>query len=454
MPMFSCFGEAWTFITSLVMGVTMVMGVSAVTSAPSYMLNYYKYVLGDEDAEPKHEKFWQTVLTFYVVVTMVTQTIFEPVNLTTFCCRFSLGFRISASCALMLIELLVILLVPVFPNVSETGAIVALMMMAFVGGVGRAFYENTGYALFGPCPPIMTSGFVIGAAISGLFTSILEIIIKASMSEEYESVKIQSYIYFSIAIAVIVLTVIMYFILSKNSFAKKYVAEFRSKRGFCANIYRKSKKTVTPDANEDEIEDYVGNGVTNEEHSAAGVVQTKEEEVEELTTAELIQSVKLWPVIKKIYAMQFSCFFTYFTSYLLFPGVMLAVDYDDAWYGTIVMAIFNAADLTGRLMCLIKCLWPPRRWVVIGTLLRLLLYPLMILCATHHIPTHAAAYVLTALAGITNGYFATISITYAPESEGINTNGERALAGQATGVCLLFGVSTGSLLQLAVMLKL
>ncbi|KAH9599762.1 Equilibrative nucleoside transporter [Trypanosoma melophagium] len=416
------------------------------------MLNYYKYILGDENAETEKEQFWKTVLTFYVVVTMVTQTIFEPVNLTTFCCRLSIAFRISVSCMLMLVELFVILLLPVSSTVSETGSMVALMLMAFVGGVGRAFYENTGYALFGPCPPMMTSGFVIGAAISGLFTSIVEIIIKASMSDDFGSVKIQSYIYFSIAIAVIIITLTMFFLLSRNSFAKKFVAEFRSKRGFLSNIYRKSKKTAVSGAKEVEPGDCAGNGVAEGQFSAAADGEDKEEV--ELTTAELLQSVKLWPVIKLIYAMQFSCFFTYFTSYLLFPGVMLAVDYDDPWYGTIVMAVFNAADLAGRLLCLIKSIWPPRKWVVIGTLLRLILYPLMILCATHHIPTHAAAYVLTALLGVSNGFFATISVTYAPESEGINTNGERALAGQATGVCLLFGVSTGSLLQLPILLKL
>ncbi|KEG07196.1 putative nucleoside transporter-like [Trypanosoma grayi] len=155
MAFFSCFGECWTFITSLVMGVTMVIGVSAVTSAPSYMLDYYKYVAGDEGTEPKNEKFWETVLTFYTVVTMVTQTIFEPVNLTTFCCRLSLRFRLLASGVLMLLELLVILLLPTSSGVSEEGAMAAVLLMAFVGGIGRVFYENTGYALFGPCPPTM-----------------------------------------------------------------------------------------------------------------------------------------------------------------------------------------------------------------------------------------------------------------------------------------------------------
>ncbi|ORC88559.1 nucleoside transporter-like [Trypanosoma theileri] len=453
--MFTSLGAALTFVTSLAVGITMVVGVNALNSAPSYMLDYYKYVVGREDAVPNNEKFWQTVLTFYQVVTMVTQTIFSPLNLTTFCCRFSVMFRLSAASLLMLIELLVILVLPVSSTVSENGAIVALMIMAFVGGVGRAFYENTGYALFGPCPTVMMTAVMTGVSVSGSLTSVLQIIIKASMSDSFESVKIQSYIYFSLGIGVIVVTLALLILLSTtNSYAKKYVAEFRSKRGFCANIYRKSKRIAVSEPTGDELAVSGGDGVIVEECSTPGTMRNKEEEEEELTTAELIQSVKLWPVIKKIYGLQFSCFFTYFISYLLFPGVMLAVDYDDAWYGTIVMAVFNGADLIGRLMCLIKCLWPPRRWVIIGSVLRLVLFPLMILCATHHIPTHAAAYVIAFLIGMTGGFIGTMSMTYTPETEGINTNGERALAGQASGACLLLGIAMGSLLQLPIMLKL
>ncbi|ESL11855.1 nucleoside transporter [Trypanosoma rangeli SC58] len=448
MSLFSSYSEAWTFLTCIIMGITMVMGVSAVTSAPSYMTDYYKYVANDENAKPKNEKFWRTVLTFYLVVTMVTQTVFEPVNLTTFCCRLSLYFRLYASCVLMLLELLVLLLIPMNSSTSESAAIAALMVMAFVGGFARAFYENTGYALFGPFPPAMISVFVVGAAVSGLVMSILQIIIKASMSDSYYSVRKQAVIYFSIAIAIIFVTMLMLWSLSKNSFSRGYVAELRSKHGFFANIYRKRKMTHDPS---------VGSAEALEEDSKkedGEAVSYPSESVEPLTTAELLQMVKLWPIIKKIYSMQFACFYTFFISFLLFPGVMLAVDEKDPWYGTIVVAVYNAADLVGRLFSLVRSLQASRRWVVIGALLRTLLVPLLVLCAKGYIPTFGAAHTVSGVLGLTNGYYATMSVYYTPETEGLNSDGERALAGQATGVCLLFGVSAGSLLQLAIVLAL
>ncbi|RNF09943.1 nucleoside transporter [Trypanosoma conorhini] len=448
MAIINSYSEAWTFLTSIVMGITMVMGVSAVTSAPSYMTDYYKYVANDPNAKPGNAKFWRTVLTFYLVVTMVTQTVFEPVNLTTFCCRLSLKFRLYASCVLMLLELLVLLLIPVSSSTSENAAIAALMIMAFVGGFARAFYENTGYALFGPFPSIMIGAFVIGAAVSGLVMSVLQITIKASMADDYYSVRKQAFIYFSIAIGIIVVTMIMLWSLSKNSFSRRHVAELRSKRGFFANIYRKRKEAPEPTTGSVEV---LEEEAKQDEGDASA---SPAESVEGPTTAELLQTVKLWPIIKKIYPMQFSCFYAYFLSFLLFPGVMLAMDEEDPWYGTIVVAVFNAADLVGRLLCLIKACWVPRRWVVIGALVRTLLVPILVLCAKRYIPTFAAAYTVSGVLGMTNGYLATISVSYTPDTEGLNSDGERALAGQATGVCLLFGVSTGSLLQLAIVLAL
>ncbi|EKF39255.1 nucleoside transporter-like, putative [Trypanosoma cruzi marinkellei] len=447
MSFFSSFGEAWLFLTSIVMGITMVMGVSAVTSAPSYMTRYYKYILKDDGAVPANQKFWDTVLTFYVVVTMVTQTIFEPMNLTTFCRRFSLNFRLQTACVLMLVELLVLLLIPVSSNVSEKSAMAALMVMAFVGGVGRAFYENTGYALFGTCPPTTISAFVIGAAVSGALTSALQIIIKASMSDDFNSVKKQAYIYFSTAIGIIVVTMIMLWSLSKNSFARERILELRSKRSFFANIYRKHTAEIRSNVVPGDLTDL---NEEKEENLGNDCASSGEDPYE---TGWLL-SVRLWPIIKKIYPVQFSCFFTYFMTFLLFPGVLLAVDVNDSWYGTIVVAVFSFGDLFGRLLCLIRRLWLPRRWVVICTFLRLLLVPLMVLCAKGYIRSLAAAHVISTVTGITNGYLATISVSYGPETEGLETDGEKALAGQAIGVCLLFGVSTGSLLQLAIVLAL
>uniref|UniRef100_A0A0A9Y2G4 Equilibrative nucleoside transporter 4 n=1 Tax=Lygus hesperus TaxID=30085 RepID=A0A0A9Y2G4_LYGHE len=118
------------------------------------------------------------------------------------------------------------------------------------------------------------------------------------------------------------------------------------------------------------------------------------------------------------------------------------------------MAVYNFGDLFGRILSMVKAFWPSRRVVVIGSCVRVIFIPILILCAKGIIPTQMAGYVLTAILALTNGYFGTLTMVYTPLSSGLITDGERALAGQCTGVCLLIGCSIGVLLQLAVVLVL
>lgn len=529
------------FLTSLVVGITMVMGVNAVNSAPSFMLDYYKYIGDGENATPKNPTFWTNILTFYTITTLVAQTIHEPTNLTTFMCRFSLLFRLEMSILLMIVELLVIVIMP-HTGSSEYGAMAALIIVAYIGGVGRAFFENTGYAMFGPCPSKMLSGMLVGSAVSGALVSVIQIVLKASMEDTYSSILMQSVLYFSLSLGIIFISAVLLVGLLFNPFAKQYIAEFRSRRGPIANIYRPAKLTSVEASNgrlhgEDGGEDghvhspsspqeahlglgkpsrgatatlelsYVGDddvlfddrvalpreetearrqnrggapsveptasrqpqvgtsslpedldGLDGTGHDPKQIYSSDDEDgaedvKEPPTTAELLQGVRLWPVIKSISPMMLSCLLTFGITYLMYPGVLLAVS-ADGWYQTIVMAVYNFGDLFGRVLSMWKRIWPSRKVVLIGSIARLLFVPLLFLNALGKIPGTAAAYVFTALLALSNGFFGTLSMVYAPETSTLHTEGERALAGQATGVCLLLGCSVGSLVQLALVLPL
>lgn len=489
--------EVLMFSTSLLVGLSMVMGSNAINAAPSFMLEYYKYVDGSADATTHRPTFWKNVLTFYTVITLVSQAIHEPTNLTTFMCRFSLLFRLEVAAAGMILELLVVMLVPRGPG-GEVGAIVALMIMAYVGGASRAYFENTGYALFAPCPTKMISGMLIGSPLSGALMSVLQIILKASMPDTFDSIFAQSAIYFSISIGIIFAAAVLLALLLVNPYAQRYVSEFRSRRNPFRNIYRpldhERRQQLASDVPlenadmlfDDRVRDTAlepvregdvdGGGLSLQDHSSeeeeregeevvgAGVVKPstgsvmdsvlEEGKEEPLTTAELLQEAALWPVIKKIYPMLISCFLSFGVTYLVYPGVMLAVDPDDGWYTTLNVAVFNLCDLAGRIFCMWKRAWPPRWFIVVGSIVRILLFPYLFLCAVHIIPTQAAAYVGTAVLAVTTGYFGTLSMVYGSDTPSLASAAERALAGQAGGVCLLLGCAIGSLLQLAVVLPL
>ncbi|KAG5510113.1 hypothetical protein JKF63_07009 [Porcisia hertigi] len=519
--------------TSLVLGMTMVMGVNAINSAPSFMLDYYKYLAGSEAAEPRSPVFWKNILNFYTVVTIVAQAIHEPTNLTSFMCRFSLLFRLQVSCVLMLIELFVILIMP-HTHTPEYGAIAAMMIMAYIGGAARAYFENTGYALFAPCPPTALTGMLIGSPLSGALVSLLQIILRASMPESYDAVLLQSLIYFCLAMGIIFLAGVLLAALLYNSYARKHVAELRSSRSPWANIYRPrqavkevsnggtcSKRgaagsqggvasgcltdsdseqgnagmllemvpgNVAASGNrvryhpntlfddhvlihpreDHEMEPVTQAGAANSSYPLitsaqveAHVVSLPKGALEKklngacagddgnLTTAELLQEVKLWPVVKKIYPMMIACFLAFCVTYLVYPGIILAADSADGTFTTFVMAAFNFADLLGRLLTLSRRLWTPRKVILIASIVRIVLVPLLFLCATHTIPSKAAVYVFTVITGLSNGFVGTLSMVYSPDTPSLSTEGERAMAGQLTGVCLLVGCAVGSLIQLA-----
>ncbi|KPA76976.1 nucleobase transporter (NT4) [Leptomonas pyrrhocoris] len=518
--------------TSLMVGLTMVMGINAINSAPSFMLNYYEYLAGREGAKPRSPVFWKQILNFYTVVTIVAQAVHEPTNLTSFMCRFSLLFRLEVSCALMIIELLVILLMP-HTHVSEYSAIAALMIVAYLGGAARAYFENTGYAMFGPCPPVMLSGMLVGSALAGALLSVVQIVLLASMPSTYNAGLTQSLIYFCTAIGIICISGLLLTLLLFNPFARRYIAEFRSHRSPWANIYRhrKTVKTLSgkssaqPGASksyseaaggavdagaqryldnsssssdaEDERELHeavLENGdhrcedvlfddreyANREEREAAAAKEARraadgkltcadlnehrslsvekaaahdEGEVDEgLTTAELLQEVKLWPVIKKIWPMMLTCFLTFGITYLIYPGIMLAVDSSNDWYTTLIMTVYNFADLFGRIASMWKRLWPPRNSILIVAISRIIFVLLIVLCALHKIPSKVPPYIFAALMGVSNGFIGTLSIVYSPETPSLTTDGERAMAGQVTGACLLIGCAVGSLVQLALVL--
>ncbi|KPI85005.1 nucleobase transporter (NT4), partial [Leptomonas seymouri] len=475
--------------TSLMVGLTMVMGINAINSAPSFMLDYYKYLAGSETAQPRSPVFWRQILNFYTVVTIVAQAVHEPTNLTSFMCRFSLLFRLELSCAVMMVELLVILIMPQ-THVTEYSAIVAMMIVAYLGGAARAYFENTGYAMFGPCPPIMLSGMLVGSALSGALLSVVQIILLASMPSTYNAVLTQSLIYFCMAIGIIFVSGLLLSALLYNPFARRYIAEFRSRRSPWANIYRPRKvkklpavalaqldtdgsiERAAPCAVGDRIQCYLDNSSDDErelreevldeqrlvddhyrhadmlfddreyanreereaaaarepnstvcgvadcadldEHSTASVAKGEvdnEGKVEEgLTTAELLQEVKLWPVIKKIWPMMLTCFLTFGVTYLIYPGIMLAVDSSNVWYTTLIMTVYNFADLIGRVCSMWKRLWPPRSSILIVAIARIVFVLLIILCALHKIPTQVPAYIFTALVGLSNGFIGTLSM--------------------------------------------
>ncbi|CCW68332.1 unnamed protein product [Phytomonas sp. Hart1] len=470
---FTNFSELVLFFTSIVSGMVILLGLNAVNATPPFMLEYYKYIKHDEHAVSDYPNFWRNVLTYYCIVTEVTQAVLQPVNLLPFFRRFSYLFRLELGCMISMMELLITLLMPHI-GASESGAVVGILMAAFVGGLGRAIFENTVFALFGTCPPKIIIGAMIGVPASGVLMSVLQIILIGCMPSNFKSVFKQSIIYFSIGIGLITVSVLLLILLFFNKFAKGFIPELRSTRSAWRNIYRPLKLSEElPQNDPSKISLKNEHGSTHEAGNDAtsspqlDIFATTDSEPkkqssspqddtnidpEGLISTELLQRVRLWDVIKKIYTMQIACFLNFFVTLLIFPGVFLKINFTDIWYTTLVIAIFNFTDFISRGVLIWKKLRISRKMVLILSIARIALIPLVILCGMHIIPGKMPGYILSGILGISNGYVGTLSMMYAPTSPGLRGNGDHAMAAQACDGALMLGCSLGALSQLGVVL--
>ncbi|ORC86070.1 putative nucleobase transporter [Trypanosoma theileri] len=438
------------------------MPINALTSAPSYMVDYYKYVTGNPEAEPNIPVFWANILTFYNVVSLVTQILCGPTVLTRAARSLSLTTRFILALSFMMVEVLVIVVMPE-GKVSQTAAIVVFVLVTIVAGAGKSYLEATCYVLVGTMPPKFMSAVMFGCGFSGVVASVMQCIIKASMPDTYESVLTQSHIYFSLALVIMFLSLLMALSLRFNSYAQKHVAEFRVlKRKRDGDLEEEEKEAegddsrgagnMEPieDANEDKTKDvaYCDNDASTPPDNSATIPDQSN-----MTTSEQLLATSVMPVMKIIYPMQVSCFCIFFLSLFIFPSLVIPIDRTDKWFATIAILLYNCGDATGRFSTSFRRFWPSRRVVVIVSLLRFLFVPLIVLCIFKQIPGHAAPYVFMFFIGLTN-YFGALSMVLGPITPGLVTDGQKVMAGQLMGISLLGGASFASLIAIVVVMFL
>lgn len=506
---FSSSAEVYVYITCVLLGISLLMPLNALTSAPSYMVNYYKYVTGDEEATPNSTVFWANILTFYNLASVVTQALCGPTVLTPWARKLSLTLRFTLALSLMMLEVLVILVMPT-GHVSQTGAMAAFFIVSIAAGAGKSYAEATCYALVGTMPPKFMSAIMFGCGFSGVIASVLQCIIKASMDASYKSTLHQAYIYFSLALGFMAVALAMSLSLRWNAYAQDKVGEFRALKRAKDGFHEENAEEADANAAElqalddaqggraqsDERHPYYGEAASasakrsgevygdivtedkNKEdklrNKAAGIEGTEEGSEDDqvravqddlaesesnvddrnLTTSEQMQRTKAWPVMKMIWPVMLACFINFFVSLFIFPSLIIPIDRVDNWFSTIAILLYNCGDACGRFSSSLSFLWPSRKVLLICVTCRFIFLPLTFLCIYGYIPGHPAPYVFMALLGLTNGFFGATAMVLGPIDSRLRTEGQRVMAGQLMGVSLLAGASVSALLALLVVLFL
>lgn len=462
---FESFAEFNAFVTFVMIGMSIMTVISAVTGAPSFISKYYEYATGIPGVECENPAFWDNANTFFNLGTYVTQLACEALTLLPAVRRIPLRFRLLMGLFVPFAEMLILILVPVFKIPTQSGAIVVLMMVAILGGFSKGLCDSSANALVGPFPTVFVNGEQWGLAISSLFMSILSVILKVSMGETFSEVNTQSRIYFGIAIGLQFLTIVQFLLLYKNPFAHKYIAEFRMLNGGAAEegasepveeaegvvqdddddaVDITADKDLHPENNDDSDESVRASAaVLRARGDADGMVDADQHG--KMTSSDQMVKADLCTVIKKVYPMLFSTFFVFFLTLTLWPGVFFSTYSGDTnWFSTVIVLLFNTGDFLSRIVLMFPALRPSPMVCLIGSVSRLLFIPLLVVCVRGLIDNEALPYVLVVLFGLTNGYFGTMSMIYCPRTPTLSTAGERSMSGVVGGMFIQIGLALGS----------
>lgn len=152
--------------------------------------------------------------------------------------------------------------------------------------------------------------------------------------------------------------------------------------------------------------------------------------------------MSLLSVLRKIGLMSFTVWSVFFLTLSLFPGMTSIIpDYGSTWNPVILIFLFQVFDFVGRMLPRwLRII--PRRVLWIASLLRLTFGGLFLLCILPlgNTPIFAspwAGFVIMSLFALTNGYFGTLAMMYAPDEV---SDHEKATAGRIMSMSLQMGI--------------
>jgi solute carrier family 29 (equilibrative nucleoside transporter), member 1/2/3 len=456
--------EFYVYVVALLCGISMLMPVNAVFSAPSYMLEYYLYATKNPKLVPQMTNFWSNVMTYYNLISLVTGLVMEPLTLLKGFRRIPMLVRLLGGLCILIIEIIVLMAVPA-RGTSEGGAVATICVAGFIGGLGKSIFESTVYGMFGAFPSSFTSTMMGGVGISGVITSLIQIIVKGALPDTYEGVKKQSYIYYSLDVGIQATTFIALLMLRFNSFARQHFGDLggvKSKvdAGSLAGEFQRE-----PDAGLDrctepaigEVQDRPAEMKKDDplaDHERSEELENEEtlRAVEGPSSNEILRATAVFSVLRNVKWMFVSCAFDFIITLFLFPGIATGMFPKSKWFATVSVFIFNCCDVLGRWSPSLKFMWPRtynQRWIIVAaSFARVIFVPLLLLYSYHYIPSEAYGYVMEVIFAFSSGYVASMSLVLGPQSKGIDNDGKRFVAGTLMGISILVGGTIGTVLSI------
>ncbi|VDL61032.1 unnamed protein product [Hymenolepis diminuta] len=315
--------------------------------------------------------------------------------------------RLLGSSAVMLT---IFIITTIFTKVSiDTYTFFTLTLATVaINNVASAINQGSTYGILSVLPGSNVRGFLEGQAVAGIIAAVASIITIAAASSPTEV----GFAYFLIAVGIIALTIFLFIVLFKNPYFQYYW----------------SRRNVA----------------MHDDASLGSKIRTT---FKNLYLA--MYDVK-WTGITTFFI--FTCTLSVFPSVFI---LLIPVNFDDenVWHtkyfhAVIVFLNFNISDYVGR-MLVTWFKWPKfeqRRILMFLAIARFLLVPLALLCNidSERFPAlllhDSFPFILVMLLGLTNGYFVSLAVGYAPKYA---TPGNEEGCGIATSTYIALGLVTG-----------
>ncbi|KAF9419041.1 hypothetical protein HW555_004368 [Spodoptera exigua] len=346
-------------------------------------------------------------------------------------------------------------------RVSYTINLVAIGVVAFGCTVQQASY----YGFTGCLPPRYTQAVMAGESAAGFWVSLDRIVTKYGFRQPQRS----TFMFFVFSILILLGHSMLHHMESEAGEASYGVLKLQSpvlsttgQGEIETNAFSFANPVYSPTAGapvpaEGAVEPF-GDGVTSETSSALRTPRPsyKVEDVvfeapERPTSWRAFKRGVLarWAVARAIYPYMVSIGLVYFTTLSLYPGIASEVPSCrlGTWMPIILMSSFNLFDFIGK----IAAAWPyewSRSQLLMASGLRLLLVPLMLLCAaprhSPHIVGDVYPILFSVALGFSNGLFGSVPMILAPSRVGRE---HREIAGNMMTLSYNGGLLSGSLVS-------
>jgi len=379
---------------------------------------------------------------YFSITYMIVNTIFVTIALR-FPSSLSFSWPLVISLVVVGISMAISIILALLPKLSGDICFYITIVAISMTGCSTAFLSNSIFAIGSKFPSIHIQGILTGQGFAGTIVSLSQLLttFANSSSGKPEDVTVGTVLYFSIALAIVVVCIVGYIYLTKLTITQYYVALGVDSNSPIAVV--KDEYTLLPSRDQDSDDDIV--------------LPIKTLKVDYLE------------IFGKIWDLAFAVFFIFFVTLSLFPSITsLITSVNDAdgknrFYHTLflptVFLTFNVFDMIGRFLSGWKQLIR-HQYVWIASACRLVFFPLFLLSnivikdqnpgpidITPLITSDTAYLIIMALFALTNGYISSLSMMYAPQRvEDI----DKEIVGPMMVFFLTAGLTIGSLFSFAI----